>query len=365
MFKKIGKQIVVLIAVASTLSACGPPTPVPQGGSNTPGPQSGGTATSTTEESGGALKKVTIALGYIPDVQFAPFYVALHKGYYRDEGLDVTLRNGIVQDLVGELGRGANNVNFAAVSGDELIPARIAGVPVKYVMTWYRQYPVAAASIVGKGPTLKSPADLKGKVVGIPGPFGANYIGLQALLRAGGLTLQDVQLKSINFTQVASLSQGQVDVAMVYAANEPTQLRSQGFEVSTLPVSDYAQLASNGLATNEKTLKEDPDLVRRVVRATLKGIRSTVDDPEGAFQASLTQVPELSKNESTQQLQRQILTETVELMQPRPGDPAAKQPPGWTDVNVWSKTQDALFDFGIIKKKMDVKVMFTNEFLED
>jgi NitT/TauT family transport system substrate-binding protein len=131
------------------------------------------------------LTKVTIALGYIPDVQFAPFYVALHKGYYRDEGLDVTLRNGIVTDLVGELGTGANNVNFAAVSGDELIPARAAGVPVKYVMTWYRQYPVAAASIVGKGPTLSSPADLKGKVVGIPGPYGANYIGLQALLKAG------------------------------------------------------------------------------------------------------------------------------------------------------------------------------------
>jgi NitT/TauT family transport system substrate-binding protein len=351
MFRNISKQITVLIVVALTLTACGSPTP-------------GGTASPTAEGTSAALTKVTIALGYVPDVQFAPFYVALQRGYYRDEGLDVTLRNGIVQDLVGELGSGANNVNFAAVSGDELIPARIAGVPVKYVMTWYRQYPVAAASIVGKGPALNSPADLKGKVVGIPGPFGATYIGLQALLKAGGLTLQDVQIKNISFTQVASLSEGQVDVAMVYAANEPTQLRSQGFEVSTLPVSDYAQLASNGLATNDTTLKEDPDLVRRVVRATLKGIKTTVEDPEGAFQASLTQIPELSKNADTQELQRRVLTETVKLMQPRPGDPAATQPTGWTDADVWTKTQDALFDFGIIKKKVDVGEMFTNEFLE-
>jgi NitT/TauT family transport system substrate-binding protein len=351
MFRNIGKQITVFIVMALTLTACGSPT-------------LGGTASPTAEGTPSTLTKVTIALGYVPDVQFAPFYVALQKGYYRDEGLDVTLRNGIVQDLVGELGTGANNVNFAAVSGDELIPARIAGVPVKYVMTWYRQYPVAAASIVGKGPALNGPADLKGKVVGIPGPFGANYIGLQALLKAGGLTLQDVQIKNISFTQVASLSEGQVNIAMVYAANEPTQLRSQGFEVSTLLVSDYAQLASNGLATNDKTLKENPDLVRRMVHATLKGIESTVDDPEGAFQASLTQIPELSKNAGTQELQRRVLTETIKLMQPKPGDPAATQPPGWTDADVWTKTQDALLDFGIIKKKLDVGEMITNEFLE-
>ncbi|HEX8227747.1 MAG TPA: ABC transporter substrate-binding protein [Chloroflexia bacterium] len=360
MYKKLGKHIVVLVALALTTSACG----APQAGSNTPRPEAGVTTSPAMEGTPATLTKVTIALGYIPDVQFAPFYVALHKGYYRDEGLDVTLRNGIVTDLVGELGTGANNVNFAAVSGDELIPARAAGVPVKYVMTWYRQYPVAAASIVGKGPTLSSPADLKGKVVGIPGPYGANYIGLQALLKAGGLTLEDVQVKYINFTQVASLSAGQVDVAMVYAANEPTHLRSQGFEVSTLPVSDYAQLASNGLATNEKTLSENPDLVRRVVRATLKGIGSTVDDPEGAFQESLKQIPELSKSDDTQQLQRQVLTETIKLMQPKPGDPAANQPVGWVDVDVWTKTQDALFDFGIVKKKLDVEEMFTNEFVE-
>lgn len=365
MVVKISKQIAVLIAFVLTLAGCGSPTSQPQAGQSTPSAGTEATPSTTAGGTPASTTKVTIALGYIPDVQFAPFYVALNKGYYRDEGLEVTLRNGIVQDLVGELGTGANNVNFAAVSGDELIPARIAGVPVKYVMTWYRQYPVAAASIVGKGPTLKSPADLKGRVVGIPGPYGANYIGLQALLKAGGLTLQDVQVKNINFTQVASLSAGQVDVAMVYAANEPTQLRSQGLGVSTLRVSDYAQLASNGLATNEQTLKVNPDLVRRVVRATLKGLRSTIDDPEDAFQQSLKQIPELAANPANHNLQRQVLTETIKLMQPKPGDPAANQPAGWVDADVWTKTQDALFDFGIIKQKQDVEEMFTNDFVEE
>jgi NitT/TauT family transport system substrate-binding protein len=335
--------ISVLIALAGCDTSVTPATPTP-----VPPP--------TTQ----ALTKVTIALGYIPDVQFTPFYVALNRGYYRDEGLDVTFNNGIVTDLIKLLGEGAQDINFAVASGDEIIPARLQGVPVVYVMTWYRQYPVAAASIVGKGPTLKSPADLKGHTVGVPGPFGSTYIGLQALLKAGNLTLNDIQLKSINFTQVPSLTQGQVDVAMVYAANEPVQLRSQKLDVSTLLVADYAKLASNGIATNEKTLKENPELVGKVIRATLKGLNDTISDPTSAFNDALKQVPEAGKNRD---LQLQVLQETIKLMKAKPDDPAANQPEGWTDPAVWSATQDFLLDIKIIDKKGDVNSMFSNQFV--
>lgn len=315
--------------------------------------------------SGTDLTKVNIALGYIPDVQFAPFYLALNKGYYKDEGLDVTLQNGIVTDLIQQLGQGANGVNFAVVSGDEIIPARLSGVPVDYVMTWYRQYPVAAAAIEGKGPTLKSPADLKGHKVGVPGPFGSTYTGLLALLKAGNLGESDIQLQNIGFTQVASLSAGQVDVAMVYAANEPIQLASTGLKVSTLKVADYAQLASNGLATNDKTLSENPGLVSKVVRATLRGIQDTIANPSEAFKETLKQVPEAGG--ANEALQLQILQETIKLMQANPNDPTAKAPvpyPGWTDEAVWNSTQDLLFDAKLITKKGDVKEMFTNQFVQ-
>jgi NitT/TauT family transport system substrate-binding protein len=309
------------------------------------------------------LQKVTIALGYLPDVQFAPFYLALNNGYYKDEGLDVTLQNGIAPELIKELGNGTGDVNFAVVSGDELIPARLQGIPVIYTMTWYRQYPVAAVSIEGKGPTLTSPADLKGKRVGVPGPYGSTYTGLLALLKAGNLTLDDIQLESIGFTQVAALTTGQVDVAMVYAANEPTQLKSQGLNMTTLNVADYANLASNGLATNDKTLKEQPELVDKVVKATLKGIQETINDSDAAFKSSLKQVPEAGgKN---QDLQLQILKETVKLMQPNTKDPSDRQPPalGVTEQSVWEATQDFLLDAKIITTKGDVTKMFTNQFV--
>jgi NitT/TauT family transport system substrate-binding protein len=309
----------------------------------------------------GELTKVTISLGYIQNVQFTPYYVALNRGYYRDEGLDVTFKHGIVPDLIKLLGAGDEGVNFAAVSGDELITARMQGVPVVYVMTWYRQYPVAVASIKGKGPALTSPADLRGRTVGIPGPYGATYTGLLALMKAGGLAQSDINMKSIGFTQVESLATGQVDAAMVYAANEPTQLRSQGMSVNTLLVSDHMKLAANGLATNDKTIKENPELIRKVVRATLKGIKETIADATTAFEDAAKQVPEITGN--NRELQLQVLQETVKLMQPKAGDPAASHPLGWTDASVWSATQDFLLEASIIPRKGNIQEMFTNDFV--
>ncbi len=308
-----------------------------------------------------ALTKVTISLGFTPNVQFAPYYVALEKGYYRDQGLDVTFKHGIVPDLIKLLGQGDQGVNFAVASGDELITARVQGIPVVYVMTWYRQYPIAAASIEGKGPALKSPTDLKGHTIGVPGPYGATYTGLLALLKAGGLKASDINMKSINFTQVASLAAGQVDVAMVYAANEPVQLKNQGMSVNTLLVSDYVKLASNGLATNDKTIKDNPELVRKVVSATLKGIKDTTTDPSAAFEIAVKQVPEITA--ATRPLQLQVLQETVKLMQPKAGDAAASQPLGWIDRDVWTSTQDFLLDAGLVPSKGNVDEMFTNSFV--
>ena len=384
MIGKNWRNIIMAILIAGLLSSCGGGstpdptatpvgTPVGQGQTGTATPDAA-TATDTPGSSGStntpqALPtidkahpvKVTIALGFNPDVQFAPFYVALNKGYYADEGLDVTFKHGIVPDLIKLLGVGDQGVNFAVASGDEIIPARLQDIPVIYSMTWYRQYPVAAVSIVGKGPTLKSPADLKGKVVGVPGPFGSTYTGLLALLKAGGLTLQDITLKTIGFTQIENLTTGQVDVAMVYAANEPVQLHGLGMDVSTLLVSDYMKLASNGLITNQQTFRDNPQLVARVVRATQKGIQETIKDPSGAFESVLKQVPEAGGANKDRQMK--VLEETIKLMQAKSGDPAADMPVGYSDVEVWNSTQDFLFDAKIISKKSLVTEMFSNRFI--
>src|SRR6266480_5355953 len=164
----------LLILLALALVACG-------------GSTSTGTAPSSTSATA-SVKSVSIGLGYIPDIQFAPFYVAQSKGYYKAAGLDVTFNHGIVPDLFGSMVAGKNTFVFAG--GDELLVARDKSVKAINVATIFQKYPVSL--IVPADSSIKTLADLKGHTIGVPGQYGATYIGLLALLYKAKLTLSDV-----------------------------------------------------------------------------------------------------------------------------------------------------------------------------
>src|SRR5690349_12521968 len=169
----------VSIPLAMLVAACG--------SSGTPSNGSVGASSST------ATKDVTIGLGYIPDIQFAPFYVAQSKGYYKAAGLNVTLNHGIVPDLIGSMVAGKNTFVFAG--GDELLMARDKKVNAVDVATIFQKYPVSL--IVPANSSIKSITDLKGHTIGVPGPYGSTYTGLLALLYKAHLTAADVKIQSI------------------------------------------------------------------------------------------------------------------------------------------------------------------------
>jgi NitT/TauT family transport system substrate-binding protein len=197
---------------------------------------------------------------------------------------------------------------------------------------------------------------LVGKRIGIPLLEGASYIGFRALLHAAGMQEQDVVLDTIGFNQVETLVAGQEEAVVVYANNEPLQLEARGHPVNLIRVADYVSLASNGLLTNEATLSENPELIRSMVRATLRGIADTIADPTAAFEICKQYVEGLDQlSAADQALQRRILDASIEFWK-------ADQP-GYSDPQAWQNMQELLLAMGLLAEPLDLAAAFSNEYL--
>jgi NitT/TauT family transport system substrate-binding protein len=325
MFRKV---VLIMLGMALALSACSSPQ-------------------STNEA--GTLTHIRLPLGYIPNIQFAPLYVAIEKGYFKEAGFEVEFDYSFETKAVKLVGAG--ELPFAVVSGDQVLSARQEGLPVVYVAAWYQQYPV---SVVAKSEAgILVPQDLKGRKIGLPGLYGANYIGLRALLNAGELTESDVTLDAIGFNQVELVVAGQQDIIVGYAANEPIQLKAQGIPVTEIRVAEYAQLAANGILSSEKVIAENPEMVRAFVGAFLKGLQATIEDPDEAFELSASHIPNFSELDSA--VQKQVLAVSIEQWK--------AERLGYSDPQAWENMQNVLLDMGLLSGEQDLSKAFTNEFV--
>jgi len=304
------------------------------------------TGTSVGEDE---LIPMRLTLGFIPNIQFAPIYVALEKDYFTEAGFDVTLEYGNEADAVALIGAGEQT--FAIASGEQILLARAQGLPVIYVAAWYDEYPVGVVSLTEE--RTRVPENLAGATVGLPGLFGASYIGFIALLDAGGLTENDVTMLSIGFNQVEAIATQQAQSAVIYLANEPVVLRSMGYEVDVIRVADYMQLVSNGLVTNEKTLAENPEMVSAFIDALLQGIADTVENPIEAYDISKSYVENLADAETD--IQRKVLAESIALWQ--------TDPLGYSEPAGWINMQQVLLNMGLLTEPLDLEKAFTNDLL--
>jgi NitT/TauT family transport system substrate-binding protein len=296
-----------------------------------------------------ALVHIRLPMGYIPNVQFAPFYVAVDKGYYRDAGIEIEFDYSYETDGVSLVG--TNEIQFALASGEQVLLARAQELPVVYTMAWWQDYPVGVAAKTSQG--IHTPQDLKGKKIGLPGLFGASYIGLRALLYAADLKETDVTLDSIGFNQVDALAADQEQAVVIYVNNEPVQLRAQGYDIDVIRVADYVHLASNGLITNETTIAQNPDLVRRMIEATLHGLRDTIAKPDQAYETCKKYVENLAQ--ADQAVQRQILTESIKFWK--------ADRLGYSSPQAWENMQNVLLNMGLLTKALDLNQAYTNQFI--
>jgi len=294
------------------------------------------------------LEKVTLAMGYIPNVQFAPFYVALDKGYFEQEGLEIEFNYGFETDIIVLLAK--NELHFGIGSGEQVILARSQELPIVNFFNWYKRFPVCITSLAEKN--IEKPTDLINKSVGIPAMQGASYIGWQALLEKNDLDEQQIQLKVIGYTQTASLTEDKIDAAVCYCMNEPIQLQKSGYQVNNIEVANYSNFVSNGLLSNEKTIKEKPQLVQKFTNAFLQGLKDTINNSDEAFVISKKYIPEMKEEE----IQRAVLQESIIFWQ------AEKL--GQNSSEQWQKSVELLKEFGLIEKKPAIETLFTNQFVE-
>ena len=138
------KRILFLSWIAILLTACG--------------------TISASAPASTSLVHIKLPVGYVANIQFAPLYVAIEKGYYRDAGLQLEFDYSLETDAVSLVG--ANNLQFAVVSGEQVLLARAQGLPIVYVSAWYQKYPVSVAFKASQN--IHTPADLRVKRLASP-----------------------------------------------------------------------------------------------------------------------------------------------------------------------------------------------------
>jgi NitT/TauT family transport system substrate-binding protein len=252
---------------------------------------------SPTPTAPGELRPLTVGLGYIPSVQFAPFYLAQTRGDYAAAGLDVTLQNQIDPDLITLIGQGAVDIGLG--DGTSLITARSQGIPIKYAASIYARFPSVVVANADSG--ITAPADLAGRRLGTPGRFGSGWITLLAILSSAGLSAEDLDITLYrDFGQAAGLAQGQVDAITGFLNNEPIVLARQGIDVNVLAVDDIVPLPGNGLVVGEATLAARPDDLAAFVAVTLAAMEDITADPQLGLDATFAMVPELATDPDLQ-----------------------------------------------------------------
>lgn len=292
---------------------------------------------------------IRLPMGFIPNIQYAPYYVAVEKGYFAEAGFDIEFDYSFETDGVKLVGVG--EVPFALVSGEQVLLARAQEIPVVYVVAWYQEYPIAVVAKQGAG--IESIEDLAGRQVGIPGLFGATYIGLQALLNHAGVGEAELTLDVIGFNQVEALATDQEEAVVGYFSNEAVQLRAQGIDVVEIRVADYVDLASNGIITNETMIAEHPERVAAFLQAFLRGLEDTIADPDGAYEISINYIEGLADADAA--VQKEVLALSIEFWQ--------AERLGYSEPESWTNMQQTLLAMGLLETPLDLDQAFTNEFL--
>lgn len=249
-----------------------------------------------------SLDEVTFRMNWYWGGIHVPYVVAEEKGYYEEYGIDVEIvegrGSGISTQLVG------NKSNDFALAVAPIVCEAIAkGIPIKTVLII--QQDQAEGVIFLKGTDIKTAKDLEGKTIAATAD-GSPYKTLPAVVKKNNLDMDKINVVLVDAAaKVIAVMQGKVDALLGGISDQPSILKSKGYEPDYLLFSDMG-IGAMGLTliTHTDTIRENPDLVKRFVAATTKGILETERDPEAALDVFMEAHPEREREHIRLELEK-------------------------------------------------------------
>ena len=207
-----------------------------------------GSGTGAQKASADAASGLVIGLTYTPNIQFAPFYMALADGQYAE---DVSLRHHGEQE--GQFDALLAGTEHIVVGGaDEAVVAASNGNALVVIGGFYQRYP--GCIIVPESSDITDLAALRGRSIGTPGRTGETWYTVLVALSTAGLGQDDVSIQEIGYTQQAALASGKVDAVAGFSNNDAVQLAQNGTPVRTLAISRDVPLVGASLVTTPDVL---------------------------------------------------------------------------------------------------------------
>jgi NitT/TauT family transport system substrate-binding protein len=299
-----------------------------------------------------AQDKVSLRLNWYLGGLHVPFYYGKDKGYYSAEGIDLTINEG----------RGsANTVQVVAAGSDtfgladssSVILTASKGADVKSVMSLLNTTGYSVVSLAEAN--IKTPKDLEGKKVAVtPGdPLGQL---LQALCKANGVDCSKISMVQVDpAAKVVTVLEKKADALLGGVDDQYFLIKYKGANPAAMRYADFGgNIVGMTIFTSGETLKKNPDLVKRFVRATVKSWEEAKKNPGAAVDAALKVKPDLNRQSTLDQLMVDI-----DLLDSK----NSKGRIGWGAQADWDQTLALLRNYRDLQTDKTWTTFHTNEFL--
>jgi NitT/TauT family transport system substrate-binding protein len=284
---------------------------------------------------------------------FSPMQIARHKGYYKAEGIDIVFqvaKGGA--DAAKQVGLG--NVDIGNSIGDTPIIVRANGVTVKGVALLGGR--TLTQITARKSANVKSFKDLKGKKIGVLSFQDTTFYNLLGVLKSAGLDKNDASIQSVGVSGVVKLMiSGDVD-AISGVPEWTAAIEAAGVPVDIYEIDSVFPAMAQAIIASDDNIKQRPQMIRGVIRATIKALKEVMDDPAQAARDYVAAVPQhKGKEKQIEDIMRRYNRLIYQI-----DNPAEL---GKFDEKRMLSVQKFYVDNGVIEKAVPIKDTYTNQFV--